>query len=41
MYGATPFAKLAYSAAAVALLVYSVGFIASFWLPEPGEKLPE
>jgi MFS family permease len=42
MYGATPFAKLAYSAAAVALLVYSVGFIASFWLPEPAaEKLPE
>jgi MFS family permease len=42
MYGATPFAKLAYSAAAVALLVYAIGFIASFWLPEPAaEKLPD
>jgi MFS family permease len=41
MYGATPFAKLAYSAAAVAFLVYLVGFISSFSLPEPGEKLPE
>jgi hypothetical protein len=27
--------KLAYSAAAVAFLVYAVGFGASFWLPEP------
>jgi MFS family permease len=41
MYGATPFAKLAYSAAAVAFLVYLIGFISSFSLPEPGEKLPE
>jgi MFS family permease len=42
MSGATPFAKLAYAAAAVALLVYLAGFIASFWLPEPAaEKLPD
>ena len=42
MPGATSFTKLAYSAAAVALLVYAVGFLSSFWLPEPREdKLPE
>ena len=42
MPGATPFTKLAYSAAAVAALVYLMGFIASFWLPEPKqEKLPD
>ena len=42
MPGATPFAKLAYSASAVALLVYAVGFLASFWLPEPQrDKLPD
>ena len=42
MPGATPFSKLAYAAAAVALLVYAVGFLSSFWLPEPREdKLPE
>jgi hypothetical protein len=29
-------------AALVALLVYAVGYISSFWLPEPREeKLPE
>jgi hypothetical protein len=40
MPGAGPSAKLAYSAGAVAALVYAIGFIASFWLPEPkGEKL--
>lgn len=34
--------KLAYAAAAVALLVYAVGFTASFWLPEPvQDQLPE
>ena len=32
---------LAYAAASVALLVYAAGFICSFWLPEPPEKLPE
>jgi MFS family permease len=34
--------KLAYTAAGVAFFVYLVGFIASFWLPEPAaEKLTE
>ena len=33
---------LAYAAASVALLVYVVGFVSSFWLPEPTqENLPE
>jgi hypothetical protein len=41
MPGATPPTKLAYSAAAVALLVYASGFLLSFFLPEPPEKLPE
>jgi hypothetical protein len=30
--------KMAYTAAGVALAVYLVNFIASFWLPEPSEK---
>jgi MFS family permease len=42
MAGSTQFTKLAYSAAAVALLVYALGFLLSFWLPEPQrDKLPE
>jgi MFS family permease len=42
MPGDTPSAQLAYAAAAVALLTYGVGFVASFWLPEPeSEALPE
>lgn len=42
MPGESPSAHLAYAAAAVAFLVYAVGFIASFWLPEPKqEELPE
>ncbi len=42
MAGSTPFAKLAYSASVVALLVYAMGFLSSFWLPEPQrDKLPE
>jgi hypothetical protein len=42
MPGLTPFTKLAYAASAVALLVYAVGFVSSFWLPEPSQdKLPE
>jgi len=42
MPGSTPFTKLAYSASAVALLVYAIGFGASFWLPEPQrDKLPD
>jgi hypothetical protein len=37
-----PSMSLPYAAAVVALLVYAVGFISSFWLPEPQtEKLPE
>jgi hypothetical protein len=31
--------KLAYTAAAVGFSVYLVGFIASFFLPEPSEKM--
>jgi hypothetical protein len=41
MPGVGPFTKLAYAASAVALLVYAGGFISSFWLPEPPQKLPE
>jgi hypothetical protein len=42
MPGAAPPTKLAYAAAAVALGVYAVGFLASFALPEPkGTALPE
>ena len=42
MPGAGPAVKLAYAATAVGLLVYLVGFIASFWLPEPkSEELPD
>src|SRR3989454_4752036 len=42
MTGSTPFTKLAYSASTVALLVYAVGFLSSFWLPEPQrDELPE
>jgi hypothetical protein len=34
--------KLAYAAALVGTSVYVIGFIASFWLPEPKrEELPE
>jgi MFS family permease len=42
MQGATNPAKLAHAAALVALFVYAVGLITSFWLPEPKqEQLPE
>jgi nitrate/nitrite transporter NarK len=42
MPGTTPATHLAYGAAAVAFLVYAIGLIASFWLPEPArEELPE
>ena len=42
MPGAGPAAKLAHAAALVGLAVYVIGFVASFWLPEPkGEALPE
>lgn len=42
MPGASPSHKLANAAAAVALGVYVIGLIGSFWLPEPPkEELPE
>ena len=42
MGGATQPAKLAHAAALVALFVYAVGFLTSFWLTEPkDEKLPD
>jgi type II secretory pathway component PulM len=42
MPGSTPAARLALAAAGIALLVYVVGFLASFWLPEPpSERLLE
>jgi Na+/glutamate symporter len=42
MPGATPPIKLAYAAAIVGTIAYVIGFIASFWLPEPKqEDLPE
>ncbi len=42
MPGTTPAMHLAYAAAAVAFLVYSLGLILSFYLPEPKqEALPE
>jgi predicted MFS family arabinose efflux permease len=42
MPGASPSIKLAYAAALVGTSVYVIGFIASFWLPEPKrEELPE
>jgi hypothetical protein len=38
----TPTAKLAYAAALVGTVVYIIGFVASFWLPEPEQQnLPE
>jgi Na+/melibiose symporter-like transporter len=42
MPGATPPIRLAHAAAIVGTGAYIIGFIASFWLPEPTrEKLPE
>lgn len=42
MPGMTPNVKLAYAAAGVALLVYAIALVASFWLPEPSaEELAE
>jgi MFS family permease len=42
MPGATPAMQLAYAAALVGTSVYVIGFIASFWLPEPTQqKLPD
>jgi hypothetical protein len=36
--GATDPTKMAYTCAGIALAVYAVGLIASFWLPEPGPE---
>jgi MFS family permease len=36
--GNSPSTKLAYASAIVALGVYAVGFLSSFWLPEPDER---
>ena len=42
MPGATPIVKLAYAGALVGTAAYLLGFIASWWLPEPSkEDLPE
>jgi MFS family permease len=42
MPGATPPMKLAHAAAIVGTAAYAIGFIASWWLPEPRqEELPE
>jgi len=42
MPGASPSVKLAYAAAIVGTGAYVIGFVASFWLPEPKrEELPE
>lgn len=42
MPGATPPMKLAHAAAIVGTAAYVIGFVASFWLPEPKqEELPE
>jgi MFS family permease len=37
MPGGSPGQQMAYAAALVGLLVYAIGFIASFFLPEPGK----
>jgi hypothetical protein len=42
MPGATPQTQLAYAAAISVSVAYSVGFLLSWWLPEPkSEKLPD
>ena len=42
MPGGAPARQLAYAAAIVALVVYGIGVVTSFWLPEPKrEELPE
>lgn len=42
MPGASTASKTAYAAAGVAFLVFAIGLIASFWLPEPKQdELPE
>src|SRR5262249_14823549 len=42
MPGANPFVQVANAAALTGLLVYAIGLVASFWLPEPKpETTPE
>ncbi len=42
MPGGTPSVKLAWAAALVGFAVYAVGFVASFYLPEPkAQELPD
>ena len=41
MPGAAPAAKLAYACALVGTAAYVIGYLASFWLPEPkADELP-
>ena len=41
MSGATPATRLAYACALVGTAAYIIGYLASWWLPEPkSEKLP-
>jgi hypothetical protein len=40
MPGASAATQLAYAAAGVGFLVYFIASVASFWLPEPQERLP-
>ena len=39
--GATPAAQLAWASGVVAVSVYVIGVIASFWLKEPEAELPD
>ncbi len=39
--GADEFVKLAFAAGVVGTAVYAIGFITSFWLPEPGDQLED
>src|ERR1700687_5155314 len=39
MPGGVPTRQLGYAAGVVGFLAYAAGFVASFWLPEPPEKL--
>ena len=41
MPGGSAPTQLAYAAALVAVLVYAIGFAATFRLPEPEPRLPE
>jgi len=41
MFGQTAPQRISYTAAFVALFVYGVGFLASFFLPEPGQVEPQ